>query len=316
MAATSSRMLALLSLLQSQRDWPGGVLAERLGVTPRTVRRDIDKLRELGYRIGAIKGPDGGYRLAAGSELPPLLFDDEQAIAIAVALRAAPSTGVDIDDAAVRALATVRQVMPARLRNRVDGIEFSDSEVGSRVDPRVLETVSTAVREHRTLRFDYGDTVDGPPRHAEPHAVVANGGRWYLIAWVPDRGDWRIFRLDRLAPLSHLGAVFRPREIPGGDATTFLAARFKGSHTVDRWPVYGEFLLDLPASEVRPYLGDGELAEVSATQCRVRVGSWSWTGLIAWILRFDADFEVVGPAELVDAAGRLSQRLGSAHRER
>lgn len=164
-------MLALLSLLQSRRDWPGQVLARRLEVTPRTVRRDVDRLRELGYSITAVKGPDGGYRLAAGSELPPLLFDDEQAVAIAVALQSAPSTGVDLDEAAARALTTVRQVMPSRLRHRIDGIRFTDAGVSARVDPKVLETVSTAARNRQLLRFDYSGNESRPPRRAEPHEI-------------------------------------------------------------------------------------------------------------------------------------------------
>jgi predicted DNA-binding transcriptional regulator YafY len=192
-------MLALLSLLQTRRDWPGAVLAERLDVSPRTVRRDIDRLRELGYRIGALKGPEGGYRLAAGSELPPLLFDDEQAVAVAVALHSVPASGIDIVEGAERALATVRQVMPSRLRHRIDGIRFSGAESATRVDPATLEAVSAAVRDRRILRFDY-DGTDAARRRVEPHGLVSRGGRWYLIAWDPERDDWRIFRLDRLHP--------------------------------------------------------------------------------------------------------------------
>ena len=225
-------MLALLSLLQVRRDWPGQALADRLQVTPRTVRRDIDRLRELGYAIAATKGPDGGYRLAAGSELPPLLFDDEQAVAVAVALRSVASAGVDLEDAAARALATVRQVMPSRLRHRIDGIRFESAGAPGGVDPRVLEAVSTATRDRRTLRFDYGDDVERPPLRVEPHAVVARGGRWYLVAWDLDRADWRVYRLDRMTPKTG-GAPFTPRDIPGGDARSYLAARFKGSDADD-----------------------------------------------------------------------------------
>ena len=203
MTGSSSRMLALLSLLQTQRDWPGQVLADRLDVTPRTVRRDVDRLRELGYRISAIKGPDGGYRLAAGSELPPLLFDDEQAVAIAVALQSVPATGIDIDEGAARALATVRQVMPSRLRHRVDGIRFTGVENETRVDPAVLEAVSAAVRDRHVLRFDYGGH-DRPARRTEPHNVVAREGRWYLLAWDLEADDWRTFRLDRMLSLIHI----------------------------------------------------------------------------------------------------------------
>lgn len=312
MSAPSSRMLVLLSLLQSRRDWPGQELADRLGVTTRTVRRDVDRLRELGYSVESAKGPDGGYRLAAGSDLPSLLFDDEQAVAIAVALGSAASTGVDLDDAAARALATVQQVMPSRLRHRIDGIRFEDTHARRRVDPSVLETVSTAVRDRRGLRFAYGSDVDRRTRQAEPHAIVARGGRWYLVAWDRDKADWRLFRLDRLTPKVPGGGPFAPRPVPGGDAQAFVAARSKGSQDSDRWPCVGELIVELPAEEVAPWLGDGEVEPVTAGTSRVRVGSWSWVGLVAWALRFDAPFTVVGPEELSAAARRMSARLDEA----
>lgn len=305
-------MLALLSLLQTQRDWPGQVLADRLRVTVRTVRRDVDRLRELGYRIGAIKGPDGGYRLAAGSELPPLLFDDEQAVAIAVALQSVPSTGVDIDEAAARALATVRQVMPSRLRHRIDGIRFTDTQRSARVDPTVLEAVSTAVRDRRTLRFDY-DKHDAV-RRTHPHAIVARGGRWYLIAWDLDKDDWRIFRLDRMSPRVPTGPGFIPRALPARDASTYLAARSKGSDAEDRWPCVGQIDIELPAHEVAPWIGDGELDPLSEQSCRVTVGSWSWVGVLAFVARFDAPFTIVGPSALVAASEMLAGRFHQAAR--
>ncbi len=312
MPGTSSRMLALLSLLQSRRDWPGQVLADRLEVTTRTVRRDVDRLRELGYSITATKGPDGGYRLAAGSELPPLLFDDEQAVAIAVTLQSASSTGVDLDDAARRALATVRQVMPSRLRHRIDNVRFADTGPSHRVDPKALEAVSTAVHEGRTLRFDYDNITDRPPRRVEPHALVARKGSWYLLAWDLDKTDWRIYRLDKITPKSPGGAAFTRRPIPTGDARTFLAARFQGSDREDAWPCSGEFLLDLPAADIAPWLGDGEMEQISDTRCRVSAGSWSWAGLLSWILRFDAPFTVLGPDAFIDAMGGFVSRITAA----
>ncbi|MFJ2368340.1 helix-turn-helix transcriptional regulator [Microbacterium sp. NPDC087665] len=312
MTGSSSRMIALLSLLQTQRDWPGAVLAERLEVSPRTVRRDVDRLRELGYRIGAIKGPDGGYRLAAGSELPPLLFDDEQAIAVAVALQSIPSTGIDIDEGAERALATVRQVMPSRLRHRIDGIRFSGTASADRADPATLEAVSAAVRDRQVLRFDYGQT-DAPRRRAEPHDVVARQGRWYLIAWDLDRDDWRFFRLDRMHPRIPVGPTFTPRALPGGaDARTFLAARSKGSDAVDLWPCIGTVVLDLPARDIVPYLEDATLEELDSGHCRLTVGSWSWIGILAFVARFDAPFTIEGPAALAEASATLSARLAAA----
>ncbi|GEK86543.1 helix-turn-helix transcriptional regulator [Microbacterium aerolatum] len=315
MTGSSSRMLALLSLLQTQRDWPGHVLAERLEVSPRTVRRDVDRLRELGYRIGAIKGPDGGYRLAAGSELPPLLFDDDQAVAIAVALQTASTTGVDIGESAERALATVRQVMPSRLRHRIDGIRFTGAQNASaKVDPAVLEAVSATARDRQVLRFDYGADHDRPPRRTEPHAVVAREGRWYLLAWDLEADDWRIFRLDRMSPRIPTGPSFTPRALPAVDAETYLAARAKGSDAEDRWPCVGEVVIDLPAREIIPWIGDGTLEEIDADSCRITVGSWSWTGVLASIVRFEAPFTIVGPEPLREAAEALARRLISAAR--
>ena len=306
-------MLALLSLLQTPRDWPGHVLAERLEVSPRTVRRDVDRLRELGYRIGAIKGPDGGYRLAAGSELPPLLFDDDQAVAIAVALQTVPSSGVDIGEGAARALATVRQVMPSRLRHRVDGIRFTGSENTTRVDPGVLEAASAAVRDRMVLRFDYGADHDRPARRTEPHAVVAREGRWYLLAWDLEAEDWRTFRLDRMAPRIPTGPSFTPRPLPAADAQTFLAARAKGSTAEDRWPCVGEVVIALPARDIAPWVEDGELEELADGSCRVTVGSWSWVGVLASVARFDAPFTVVGPPALREAARFMVARFAAAY---
>jgi predicted DNA-binding transcriptional regulator YafY len=304
-------MLSLLSLLQTPRDWPGQVLAARLDVSPRTVRRDVDRLRELGYRISSMKGPDGGYRLAAGSELPPLLFDDEQAVAIAIALQSVPTGGVDIDEAASRALATVRQVMPSRLRHRIDGIRFTGAESSSRVDPAVLEAASAAVRDHLVLRFDQVGR-EGAPRRLEPHAIVARDSRWYLIGWDLDRDDWRSFRLDRIAPRTPTGPRFAPRALPAADARSFLAARSKGSETEDRWPCTGQVLVELPARDVAPWIGDGELEEVTASSTRMTVGSWSWTGILAFVTRFDAPFTVLGPEPLRDAARTLAGRFQTA----
>lgn len=311
MTGPTARMLALLSLLQARREWPGPVLARRLEVSPRTVRRDVDRLRELGYRIAAAKGPDGGYRLDAGSELPPLLFDDDQAIAIAVALQNAPSSGVDIDEAAARALATVRQVMPSRLRHRVDGIRFDGPSTRIRVDPAVLEAVSVAVRDQHLLRFDYGD-ADRPPRRAEPHAVVAREGRWYLLAWDQDADDWRTFRLDRLHPRTPTGRWFPRRPLPSDDAQTYLAARAKGSETEDRWPCVGELQIALPPKDVAPWIEDGDLQELPDGSSRIRIGSWSWTGVLATVARFDAPFTVLGPEPLRDAARLLAQRFAES----
>ncbi|WP_127818914.1 helix-turn-helix transcriptional regulator [Microbacterium sp. CPCC 204701] len=309
-------MLTLLSLLQTRRDWPGTLLADRLDVSARTVRRDIDRLRELGYRIQAIKGPDGGYRLEAGEELPPLLFDDEQAIALAVALQAATLTAAGIEEAALRALTTVRQVMPARLRHRLDALRFTAvPEGGASVSHDVLAQVSAGIRACEELRFDYArvgetDAAAAPagPRRVQPHHLVATRGRWYLIGWDAEREDWRVHRVDRMSLRSHRGARFSRREIPGGDAQAFLRARFRGAVEGDAWSCRGRVLLHAPASRVIPFVDDGIVEPVDSGSCLVELGAWSWGALAALLLRFEVPIEVVWPAELSAAFAELGRR--------
>jgi biotin operon repressor len=318
---TSSRLLALLSLLQSRRDWPGEVLAERLDVHVRTVRRDVDRLRELGYRITTFKGPDGGYRLDAGADLPPLLFDDDQAVALAVALQLTAATGAGLGervaDAALRALTTVRQVMPARLRHRVDAVPVTavtPPGAAPAVDPDVLLELGAVVRDREVLRLDH-DSGDGPRRRrVEPHHLVTWRGRWYLVAWELDLGQWRTYRADRITPRPPHGPRFVPREVPGGDVAAFVTSRFRGNPgtpggTVSTaWPCTGEVVLDLPLAEVAPYVEDGTAEAVDPAHTRLVAGSWSWTALAASLLRFDADLTSVEPRQLRDAFGALAER--------
>ncbi|WP_187357151.1 helix-turn-helix transcriptional regulator [Actinomadura sp. CNU-125] len=319
MQKTSSRLLALLSLLQARRDWPGALLADRLDVSARTVRRDIDRLRELGYPIAAVKGPDGGYRLDAGTDLPPLLFDDEQAVALAVALRTAVSSGAGIEEAAARALQTVRQVMPARLRHRVDTLQVTAvqrARTVARVDGGVLIALGAAVHAREVLRFDYasprGTAADPPPRRVEPHHLVTWGGRWYLVAWDLDRDDWRTFRADRVTPRVPTGPRFAPRELPAADVAAFVADRFRGSDGSGDWPCRGEVILDLRRRDASRFVRDGVVEALGPDRCRLVLGSWSWAGLAAAIGRFDADLQVVGPPELRDAFARLARRYADA----
>ncbi|WP_308469996.1 helix-turn-helix transcriptional regulator [Kineococcus rubinsiae] len=325
---TSARLLTLLSLLQARRDWPGATLAQRLDVTPRTVRRDVDRLRTLGYPVQAFKGPDGGYRLGAGTELPPLLFDDEQAVALAVALQLAATGGAAVGEAAARALTTVRQVLPARLRHRVDAVRVTPVPPAAApdVEPAVLVALTTAVRTREVLRFGYADGSpsdaaasngtapdDAPRRRAEPHHLVARGGRWYLVGWDLDRGAWRTYRADRITPLVPTGPRFTPRELPGGDVATFVRAAFKGSPDgVDAWPCTGTVELALPAARVSPFAGDGTVEALGPDRCRLTLGAWSWVGVAAAVARFDADVLAVGPAELAGAFRTLSDRCAAA----
>ncbi|WP_242907748.1 helix-turn-helix transcriptional regulator [Actinomadura terrae] len=327
--STSRRLLSLLSLLQARRDWPGHLLAERLEVSPRTVRRDVDRLRELGYPVRAIKGPDGGYRLDAGAQLPPLLFDDDQAIALAIALRGAPQLGAGIEEDAARALATISQVMPARLRARLDAFEPTvvgrpAREGDGPARTAVLLAIAAALNAREELRFDYASSGrtspartggrDVPaPRSVQPHHLLARSGRWYLIGWEPAREDWRVYRADRITPRTPNGPRFVPRELPGGDPAAFLAARFKGSDGgADRWPCQGEVILHLPAGEVVPFAHDGIVTALGEDRCRVRLGAWSWPGLAAALARFDAPIDVVDPPELRTAFADLARRAAAA----
>ncbi|MGW0664357.1 helix-turn-helix transcriptional regulator [Streptodolium elevatio] len=344
MHKTSARLLALLSLLQTRRDrsawagWPGDDLAERLGVTPRTVRRDVDRLRELGYPITAVKGPAGGYRLDAGTHLPPLLFDDDQAVVLALALRtASAAAGTALADDAARALATVRQVMPPRLRHRMDNTVHVTAVPSAPYEPagngpdtppagtRLIADLSAAVHAREELRFDYAQATagdrggeraqgQGPERRrVQPHHLVAWRGRWYLLAWDLDREDWRTFRADRLHPRTPTGPRFTPRELPGGDVAAFVTGRFRGSGgTTADWPCRGQAVLALPAAEVIPYAHDAVVEELAPDRCRVALGSWSWPGLAAAFGRFDADIEAVTPPELADAFAQLAARYAAA----
>ncbi|NRQ35482.1 WYL domain-containing protein [Nonomuraea sp. NN258] len=339
MPKTSARLLALLSLLQARRDWPGTLLAERLDVSTRTVRRDVDRLRELGYPIATSKGPDGGYRLDAGADLPPLLFDDEQAVALAIALQTTAATGSTsgsgIAEAAARALNTVRQVMPARLRHRIDALQVTVVEPpAARPEPGpagdVLVALGAAVHARQELRFDHTPaTATGaepapggglvPPRRVQPHHLVTWRGRWYLLAWDLDRADWRIFRADRITPRTPLGPRFTPRELPGdgasGGVAGFVTGRFRGSDGSagpDGWPCRGEVILDRPAAEVSRYSRDAVVEDLGGDRCRLVLGSWSWVGLAAALGRFDARIEVVGPDELRAAFARLAGRYADA----
>lgn len=319
MTTPTSRLLRLLSLLQSRRDWPGPVLAARLDISDRTVRRDVDRLREMGYRIQATMGPDGGYRLDAGTELPPLLFDDDQVIALAVALQYATASGAGIEEAALRALTTLQQLMPSRLRHRLGALSFSAIPGANvpGVSPEVLIAISGAIRASEVLRFDYdNEASEATSRRGEPHHLVVFEGRWYLVAWDLDRTDWRLFRADRISPRTPNGPRFSPREIPGGDPREFVSARFKGSAQENVWPCRGTVILNLPAKAVMPFAGDGLVEDLGGDRCSLGLGSWSWGSLAAAFGRFESAMEVVGPPELEAAFAKLAERYVAATAQR
>lgn len=232
----TGRALQLLSLLQTHRLWQAAELAERFGVTERTIRRDVERLRDLGYRVDATTGPDGGYRLAVGSHLPPLVFDDDEAVAVVVGLRAAASASIaGIEDTAVQTLAKVEQALPDRLRRRVSALDESVVSLQEAhrtdrvVEPGTLSSLASACRSHEEVRFRYRSR-DGGDEHrlVEPHQLLSAGHLWYLVAWDLRRSDWRTFRLDRLDHVELAGRRFSPRDIPGGDAAAFLTSSIAG----------------------------------------------------------------------------------------
>src|ERR671915_1486632 len=223
MTGTSSRLLTLLSLLQARRDWPGGELADRLEVSSRTIRRDVERLRELGYPVESLTGPAGGYRLRAGTAMPPPLLDDDEALAIAVGLRTAARASVTgIEETSIRALVKLEQVLPAHLRRRVAALgsaTIAGPVEGPTVDPQHLTTIAAACRDFECLRFDYRSR-DGTAtrREVEPASLVNLGRRWYLVGWDRRRDDWRSFRVDRLGRPAATGRRFAGRPLPAKDA--------------------------------------------------------------------------------------------------
>ncbi len=317
MASTSSRILRLLSLLQTRRYWPGAELAERLEVSARTLRRDIERLREMGYPVEAQRGLDGGYQLAAGAVLPPLLLDDEEAVALGVGLQTAIQGGVvaSIEEPSVRALAKIVQVMPSRLRRRVDALAAMTVAAPwngppSTVDPGDLTSIALACRDTERLEFGYtARDGAGSDRRVEPHRMVLLGRRWYLVAWDMDRSDWRSFRLDRLTGPRRTGAQFLPRALPANDAAEFVR------NGIDNLPTRHdvEALVHADASAVRSRVGTwATIEEIDGARCRLRMTSESLDWVLVALNQTGAEFEVVSPPALVDYAHELIARLGRA----
>jgi predicted DNA-binding transcriptional regulator YafY len=321
MVETSARLLALLSLLQMRREWTGQELADRLEVGARTIRRDVEKLRSLGYPVEAAPGVAGGYRLGAGGELPPLLLDDAEAVAVAVGLRTAASgTIAGIEETSIRALAKLEQVLPERLRRRVSALGDATSAFGvdgPRIDANLLATLAGACRDGLRLRFAYTAKDErASRRNTEPCAVVYSGYRWYLVAFDLDRDDWRTFRIDRIRthPPVRLGERGRRRQVPGGDPAAYVKRQLRSGDSGDAVPVPGRIRLGAPALRVGARIPgryatvepDGEDACIVTTR-----GGWSRNFLV-WMALLDEPMELLGPAELIDAARALVARLGAA----
>ena len=309
----SARLLRLLSLLQTPREWTGTELADRLEVSTRTVRNDIERLRSLGYPVHATRGPVGGYRLEAGAVVPPLLLDDDEAIAVAVGLRTSAGGAVGgIEETALRALAKLEQVLPERLRRRVNAVQAFTVLVPPRedeptVDPDVLTLLAAACRDRVRLRFGYRDR-DGAPsrREAEPYRLVNWGRRWYLVAWDIERQDWRTFRVDRLEPRLPLGAHFTARPLPDEDIAAYVARGVTGSNLGFR----ARIVVHAPADQVSERIGRwvGTVEPIDAGSCLLDAGAPSAEMMAVYLGLLDADFTVTDPPELVDHLRRLAER--------
>lgn len=349
MARTAQRSLELLSLLQTAHRWSGPQLAARLGVSLRTLRRDIDTLRDLGYPIEAGGGRHSTYRLGPGTSLPPLLLDGEQAVAISLALQTSPTAVLGLRDAADRALHTLAQVMPPMLRAQLDATrvtlvrnywEFPAPPIA----PEIVGAVGEAVRQGHVLRADVlradgtrpapGDADFAPPRRLEPHHLALWAGRWYVVAYDPAAGGWFVHRVDRLHPQGATGVRFERRELPAGGVAELLMTTPDRGDTPAAWPCVGRATLALPAQVVARFAPGGSVVEPvepleprepgeplepgaagesgaagAHERCRLVLGAWSWAGIAGILATFDTALADVEPAELRAACAALADRF-------
>jgi predicted DNA-binding transcriptional regulator YafY len=315
MTETSSRLLTLLSLLQARRDWAGRALADRLEVSARTIRRDVERLRGLGYPVESLTGPAGGYRLRAGTAMPPLLLDDDEAIAIAVGLRSAAGASVTgIEETSVRALVKIEQVLPAHLRRRVSALQAATTTLptgGPTVDPQSLTVIATACRDSELVRFAYrGRDGAESRREVEPHSLVNLGRRWYLVAWDRGRSDWRTFRVDRLTGPAATGVRFPPRPLPAKDAADYIAKSMSAwKHRYE-----ARVTLHVPAESIRSRVPRhwGSVEAIDDGTCEYRTGDDDLDWLALRIAMLGVDFEVHEPPELREHLRAMARRLDRA----
>jgi len=315
MLETSARLLRLLSLLQARRDWTSAELAGRLGVTTRTIRNDIGRLRGLGYPVDARPGVAGGYRLGAGGAMPPLLLDEEEAVAVAIGLRTAASGSIaGIEETSMRALAKLQQVLPSRLRRQVSALRAYALPVparGTQVDPDVLTLIASACRDHERLRFDYrAHSGAASRRSVEPYRLVNDRRRWYLVAFDTDRDAWRTFRVDRIDPRTPAGPRFTPRALPPDQEIAAQVARGAGEAA---WRYRARVIVHAPAAHVRSRLPiPVEVESLGEDRCAFEPGSDHPEMLALYLGMLDADFIIVDSPELVAALRKLTGRYQRA----
>jgi predicted DNA-binding transcriptional regulator YafY len=319
MIQTSARLLRLLTLLQARRCWTGRELAERLEITERSVRRDVDRLRTLGYPINASSGVAGGYQLGAGAALPPLLLEDDEALAVALGLRsAAGGTISGMEEAAVRALAKLEQVLPPRLQKRIKALHSAVVPLhfeGPAIDLQLLATIAAACRDQEQLRFAYGDRSERhSERSVEPHGLVHSGRRWYLLAWDVDREDWRTFRVDRVQGRATTGRRFTRRQIAGGDVAKYVSR----SIATEPYPFAARVIIHAPrelvAQRVPPLAARVE--HVDAQRCLLESGGSSLPAIALHVAMLGFDFEVLDPPELREHLEALASRMRRAAEKR
>jgi predicted DNA-binding transcriptional regulator YafY len=315
MTETSSRLLTLLSLLQERRDWPGGELADRLDVSGRTIRRDVERLRGLGYPVESLTGPAGGYRLRAGTAMPPLLLDDDEAIAIAVGLRTAARASVKgIEETSVRALVKLEQVLPSHLRRRVRALGTATSAIapgGPEVDAQSLSVLAAACRDSERVRFGYrGRDGTNSRREVEPHSLVNVGRRWYLVAWDGGREDWRTFRVDRLSRPATTGVRFEQRDLPARDGAAYVSQSL--SAAPNRYEA--RVTLHAPFDSMRRWVPGhwGTLEALDEERCVLRTGDDDLDWLALRLMMFRVDFDVHEPEELREHVRMLGRRMERA----
>jgi predicted DNA-binding transcriptional regulator YafY len=300
MLSTSARLLRLASLLQSRRHWPGAALAEELGVDARTMRRDVDRLRELGYPVEASSGVGGGYALGRGADLPPLVLDDDEAVALAIALRAASASVGGIEATSLRLMGKLDQLMPTRLRRRATALHAVTLSLRSGpplVDAALLSSLATACRDSLALRFGYRNHAgEASQRHVQPLRLANYGRRWYLIAWDTDRADWRSFRVDRLHGAPTLGGSFTPRPVPDD-----VAARLESGIAYAPFACRVTLRLEGTVEALQTALPTwcGVLERDTDTHSLLRVGADSPEGLLAQVLMIGQDIQLVDGEAMV-----------------